>query len=104
MEKPKGPTDMDCMFWQKPMSDVCHKCPMWTMVERTDPDGYKERNWSCGFAFMVPILTETLQEAASSSIEINKLRNSVVGVGTGMMQLARRGQDLKQIEDGQAVE
>lgn len=100
MEKPKGPADMDCMFWQRPMSDVCHKCPMWTMVEKVDGEGFKERHWSCGFAFLVPVLTEVLQEGTSTSIEVNKLRNAVVGVGTGVMQLARRGQDMKLIDNG----
>lgn len=100
MERPKGPADMDCMFWQKPMSEVCHKCPLWTMVEKVDKDGYKEKQWSCGIALAPLVMIEVLQECASGAIEVNKLRNAVVSVGTGVMQLARRGQDLKELEDG----
>lgn len=99
MERPKGPKDLTCPFHKKAMSAVCHKCPLWTMVERT-ADGYKEKHWSCALAFLVPVATELLQETTSTSIELNKLRNMVNGVGTGLMQLARRGQDMKQIEDG----
>lgn len=103
LERPKGPTDLDCPFHQKAMSKVCHKCPMWTMVERTHKDGekqYQEKQWSCAFAWLAPISIELLQETTSASTEMNKLRNLVSNVGTGLMQLARRGQDMKRLENG----
>lgn len=99
-DTPKGPADKDCPFWKLPMVEVCHKCPLWTVVEQVDPDKFKTRTWTCGLSVLPLIAIEALQEATSTSIEINKLRDTVVGVGTGMLQLARRGQDLKQIEDG----
>lgn len=99
MDKPKGPKDLYCPFWKKSMANVCHTCPLWTMVERT-VEGYKEKHWSCALAFLVPVATEMLQETSSCNIEMNKLRNVVVNTGTGLMQLARRGQDMKQLEDG----
>lgn len=100
MEKPRGPKDLYCPWWKKPMYNVCHTCPLWTMVERKNGD-YLEQHWSCAVAFLVPILTESLQAGESTSIEVNKLRNAVVNVGTGVIQLARRGQDLKMLDDGE---
>ena len=98
-EKPRGSKELYCPWWRKRMYDVCHTCPLWTMIERKNGE-YLEKHWVCGFAAMVPITIEMLQETASTSIEVNKLRNTVVSTGTGLMQLARRGQDMKQIEDG----
>src|SRR5690349_6529112 len=100
---PKGPENLNCMFWQKPMSEVCHTCPLWTEIKRQYKEGedtLTEKHWVCGLAAIVPVAIEMLQETASTSIEVNKLRNTVAGVGGGLMQIASANRNSPRLTHG----
>ena len=53
---PRGPEELNCPQWQKPMSEVCHKCPKWIQVRGKNPNtGQEVDEWNCADA-LLPML------------------------------------------------
>lgn len=76
MQVPRGPEDMNCPDWQKPMSEVCHKCPLWAKVTTTDNQtGQNIDEWNCAKAWTVILQIRAIHELNGASKEINALRN-----------------------------
>lgn len=75
MQVPRGPEDMNCPDWQKPMSEVCHKCPLWAKVTTTDQAGHNIDEWNCAKAWTVILQIRTMHEVSLVSKELNVLRN-----------------------------
>ena len=36
---PRGPDNLFCPDWKKPMSKVCHTCPLWMKLPVQDANG-----------------------------------------------------------------
>lgn len=81
------------------MSEVCHKCPLWTKVT-TEEQGDQ---YTCAVAWLPLLAIELIQQTASTSVEVNKLRNKVTGIGGGLLELARArgaGEEPRLLSDG----
>lgn len=73
---PRGPEGMKCPDWKKPMSKVCHTCPLWMKIPVTDPKTNAEiDDWKCGKVWAVLLQFHACKEAATVSTELNELRN-----------------------------
>ena len=93
--KPHGPSDQYCPDWRKPMSRVCHTCPLWIEVKAA---GVPE--WRCakvvnaqGGLQLADVLVGGLAEVVQ---ELNALRNETkvshdhnVALGAIAVQRAR---------------
>lgn len=52
MQIPLGPKELYCPMWRKPMSKVCHTCPLWVKVQMTNPNtGLHIDNWQCALSW-----------------------------------------------------
>lgn len=74
-----GPENLNCPFWQKPMSEVCHKCPMWISVSGTNALGKDITNWTCSLRFTVDCLMEVVQQSRESTKSTQQMRNMMAG-------------------------
>ena len=80
MQVPRGPEDMNCPKWLSPMSEVCHKCPLWTRVKMIDHQTKEDvDDWRCALAWQpaisIAILNKIDERLQGVEIEINALRN-----------------------------
>lgn len=80
MQVPRGPEDMNCPKWLSPMSEVCHKCPLWAKVRMVDHQTKEEIDeWRCALAWQpaisVAILNKIDERLQGVEIELNALRN-----------------------------
>jgi len=96
MQRPLGPSDLDCPDWLEAMSKVCHKCPLWMPVELQN--GAIE--WRCAKLVSAQAGVATVQriEARLDELvkEVNELRNETkkshdhnIAVGAMAVQRAR---------------
>lgn len=75
---PRGEEDLNCPFWQKPMSEVCHKCPMWVQLRGKHPQSEKEvDDWGCSFMWLPMLMIETSQMERQTGAAVEGLRNKV---------------------------
>lgn len=76
---PRGPEHLNCPDWQKPMSEVCHKCPLWTHIRGSNPNTGEDVNrWSCAKA-MAPLLQiEGNMQTRQLGAAIESFRNEMV--------------------------
>lgn len=97
MQKPLGPKDVYCPFWRKPMSAVCHTCPLWIEIQGTDPNtGHKiSDGWRCAFTWMPILLVENAQQSRQSGAAIESFRNAMVAQNQVLTTV--HGPDLTQI-------
>ena len=71
-----GPENLSCPDWQKPMSEVCHKCPLWTHLDYTDPEtAARTEEWACAKAAVVVTQIKIIRELQIISQELNVQRN-----------------------------
>lgn len=78
---PRGPEDKQCPKWLSPMSEVCHKCPLWVKMQMTHPHDPKTTidEWNCALAWQPLLLAAINNQIAGQLIslqkEVNELRN-----------------------------
>lgn len=76
---PMGPENLYCPFWQKPMCEVCHKCPLWTQVRGTDPNtGEEVDDWNCSLGWLPMMLIENAQQSRQTGAAVESFRNESV--------------------------
>lgn len=79
MQIPRGPEDVNCPFWQKAMSDCCHKCPLWTQLRGQNPQTGKELadEWGCALAFLPMLLIESTRAGSRAAASADKVAAEV---------------------------
>jgi hypothetical protein len=75
---PKGPKNLKCPDWQKPMSQVCHTCPLWMSIEKERPDGSKLDDWNCAKVHSVMMSIDVIRATRGSQAAAESLRNAIV--------------------------
>jgi hypothetical protein len=87
--KPKGPEDLNCPQWLKPMSKVCHSCAWWTPVSTTDPaTGKTIEDWACAISWMPKLMFENAKQTHAAGAAIESFRNEMTQVGSGLVKIA----------------
>lgn len=99
---PRGEEHLSCPFWQKPMSEVCHKCPLWIQLRGSDPQsGQEVDSWGCSFMWLPKLLVENAQQSRQTGAAVESFRNRMVEANDrhlALMQNAMNGHNV--IEDG----
>lgn len=77
--RPKGPEDLTCPLLEQPMSEVCHKCPLWTPVDinAKDPQTGEKitAEWRCALAWLPVVGLIQAQETHKAQADLNTMRN-----------------------------
>ncbi len=75
---PLGPENKYCPYWQKPMSEVCHKCPLWTFMRMDDPrTGEQIDRWDCALAWNPILLVDLIRRQDRTTASVDKVANVV---------------------------
>lgn len=85
---PHADEGTNCPFYQKDMSEVCHKCALWTRVVGKNPQTEEMMDdWRCALAWLPVLLIENAQQSRQTGAAVETLRNGVVdGVRDGVME------------------
>lgn len=84
-ETPHGPAHLDCPQWQKPMSEVCHRCPWWTRVGGIDAStGAEVGKWNCAVAWGPTLALEVLQQTRHAAEASVSLRDGILSTTVEM--------------------
>ena len=76
---PHGPETLFCPLWQKKMSTVCHKCPLWTQIRGINPNtGAEVDSWNCALGHLPMLLIETAQQSRQTGAAVESFRNQMV--------------------------
>ncbi len=76
---PRGDEACICPFHKKPMSEVCHKCPLWIEVKGKNPQSDESiREWRCAFAWLPMLLIENAQMERQTGKAVESFRNETV--------------------------
>ena len=68
-----------CPLHKKDMSQVCHKCPWWTMVRGKNPQSEEMiDDWRCAIAILPMLLVENAQMTRQGNAAMQSFRNEVV--------------------------
>jgi len=71
---PHGPEDRNCPFWQKPMSEVCHKCELWKKIRGRDPQSMQEMDeYRCSFWWLPTLLMENSAQQRSTAAAVETM-------------------------------
>lgn len=78
-QTPHGYEHLNCPFWQKPMSEVCHKCPMWVQIRGTDPNTGEtvSDEWQCSFTWLPKMLLETALHTRHATASTDKVATEI---------------------------
>ncbi len=88
---PHAEAGLVCPLHQKDMSEVCHKCPWWTLIRGKDPQSTKEiDNWGCAIGFLPLLLIEGAQLARGNGAAIESFRNEMVTAGQQLVAAATK--------------
>jgi hypothetical protein len=61
------------------MSEVCHKCPWWTLVRGKNPQSEEMiDDWRCAIALLPMLLIENAQMTRQGTAAMETFRNGVV--------------------------
>jgi hypothetical protein len=98
-----GPDDMDCPFHQRPMSEVCHSCPLWQMLRGVHPQTGEPipDEWNCSFAHMTKLSLEFSQQARQAGASSDKVATEVAKFHKSMVamnHIAINQEQLKRLE------
>lgn len=102
---PHGPAHLYCPDWKKPMSKVCHTCPLWVQMRGKNPNtGDDVDRWNCAKAFMPLLQVEIAKEVRQGAAATESFRNVISRIGR--KQLEQRDQMMamaktKSLEAGQ---
>jgi hypothetical protein len=68
-----------CPLHKVDMSQVCHKCPWWTMVRGKNPQSEEMiDDWRCAVALLPMLLIENAQINRGHTFALETFRNSMV--------------------------
>lgn len=68
-----------CPLHKQDMSEVCHKCPWWTMVRGKNPQSEEMiDDWRCAVALLPMLLVENAQVSRGTTVAMELFRNSMV--------------------------
>ncbi len=68
-----------CPFMQRDVSEVCHKCVLYTSVRGKNPaTGADIDDWNCAIAFLPVTTLEGARQARSGAAATESLRNVIV--------------------------
>lgn len=85
---PRGEEHLNCPFWQQPMSEVCHMCPLWVQIRGKDPQSMNEIDaWGCSLMFLPKLIIENAQEARQAGASMDKMATEVKDFHTSMVEL-----------------
>jgi hypothetical protein len=77
-QTPRGPENLDCPFWRKSMSKVCHRCPLWQQLRGRNPNtGEQIDEWSCTFKWLLPVLIDVANVGRSGAAATESFRNEM---------------------------
>lgn len=89
VQRPRGPEGLDCPFHKKPMSEVCHKCPLWVQLRGKDPQGMNEIDrWDCALAWGPSLAVQIAQMENQTGAAVETFRNEMVRQNNAMLLLA----------------
>ena len=88
MQVPRGSEELSCPFWQKPMSECCHKCPMWTQVRGKDPQTGQDLadEWACAIALLPMLSIESSRTSLRVSASADKIATEVADLHESVKQ------------------
>jgi hypothetical protein len=76
---PRGPENLYCPDWKKPMSKVCHTCPLWVHIRGKNPNtGEDVDRWNCAKAWTPMLLIENSQMQRQTGAAVESFRNEMV--------------------------
>lgn len=75
---PRGPEHLKCPMHRKPMSEVCHTCPWWSMLAKKD----QMPEWDCAIAWMPQLLVNAAGESRTTTASVDKLATEVKTAST----------------------
>ena len=68
-----------CPLHKVDMSQVCHKCPWWTLVRGKNPQSEEMiDDWRCAVALIPMLLIENAQVTRGTTVAMETFRNSMV--------------------------
>jgi hypothetical protein len=68
-----------CPLHKVDMSEVCHKCPWWTLVRGKNPQSEEMiDDWRCAVALLPMLLVENAQMTRQGTAAMETFRNGVV--------------------------
>ena len=68
-QTPLGPDDLKCPLLKKKMSEVCHSCPWWCVINKTE--GPSE--WRCSLSWLPELLVLNAQEQRTTAATVDKV-------------------------------
>ena len=79
MQIPHGPEHLNCPFWQKPMSECCHACPLWSQIRGVDAQTGRdiEDEWNCSIPSLLRALIANVQQTAQAGASADKVATAV---------------------------
>lgn len=79
-QAPRGPEDLNCPVYRKPMSEVCESCVMWSEVRGYDPQTGNElpSQWECGYALQPRMIMEVSRNVRQVQAATESFRNEMV--------------------------
>ena len=81
-----------CLLHKQDMSEVCHKCPWWTMVRGKNPQSEEMiDDWRCAVALLPMLLVENAQVTRQGIATMETFRNGVV---TGVIEAVGRAAQI----------
>lgn len=79
MQVPHADAGLTCPFLKKDMSQVCHKCPLWTHVRGKHPQSEEEIDrWGCAVAWLPMLMIENSQMQRQTGAAVESFRNEMV--------------------------
>jgi hypothetical protein len=91
MKVPHADEGAICPLHKKDMSEVCHKCPWWTMVRGKNPQSEEMiDDWRCAIALLPMLLIENAQVSRGTVAAMETFRNGVITGITQAVSVAER--------------
>jgi len=86
---PPGPEDMDChrcLPDSVPMSEVCHRCPLWQSLRGKDPNtGQEIDEWGCVDAWALTGQLEIAKMVRGGTVATESFRNEMVALSAASL-------------------
>jgi hypothetical protein len=90
-----------CPLHKQDMSEVCHKCPWWTLVRGKNPQSEEMiDDWRCAVALLPMLLVENAQMQRQTGAAMETFRNGVVNGVIEAVGEAARGAQRRLTDEG----
>jgi hypothetical protein len=78
-QTPRAEPGLVCPLHKLDMSEVCHKCPWWTLIRGKHPQtGQELDQWGCAVGFLPMLLIENAQMSRGTGAAVESFRNEMV--------------------------